>query len=91
MTDTPIIAQKGPFAVEVTAGMAYFWCACGRSQKQPFCDGRHKVTTLRPVKHVAEKGGDAIALIGVDEKLSPAVLAEIAALPQVREAKALVF
>jgi D-3-phosphoglycerate dehydrogenase len=37
------------------------------------------------------KGGDAIALVGVDEKLSPAVLAEIAALPQVREAKALVF
>jgi D-3-phosphoglycerate dehydrogenase len=37
------------------------------------------------------KGGDAIALVGVDEPLSPAVLAEIAALPQVREAKALVF
>ena len=34
---------------------------------------------------------DAIALVGVDEKLSPATLAEIAALPQVREAKALVF
>ena len=39
----------------------------------------------------AEKGGDAIALVGVDEPLSPATLAEIAALPQVREAKALVF
>ena len=39
----------------------------------------------------AGKGGDAIALVGVDEKLSPEVLAEIAALPQVREARALVF
>ena len=39
----------------------------------------------------AEKGGDAIALLGVDEKLSPATLAEIKALPQVREARALVF
>ena len=39
----------------------------------------------------AEKGGDAIALVGVDEKLSPATLAEIKALPQVREARALVF
>ena len=39
----------------------------------------------------AEKGGDAIALLGVDEPLSPAVLAEIKALPQVREARALVF
>ena len=57
MTDTPIIAQKGPFAVEVTAGKTYFWFACGRSQKQPFCDGSHKVTTFKPVKHVAEKDG----------------------------------
>jgi CDGSH-type Zn-finger protein len=55
MTDTPIIAQKEPFAVEVEAGKAYFWCACGRSQKQPFCDGSHKTTSLRPVKYVAEK------------------------------------
>jgi len=55
MTDAPIIAQKGPFAVEVTAGKTYFWCACGRSQKQPFCDGSHKGTTLTPVKHVAGK------------------------------------
>ncbi len=39
----------------------------------------------------AEKGGDAIALVGVDEPLSEAVLAEIGALPQVREAKALEF
>ncbi len=39
----------------------------------------------------AEKGGDAIALVGVDERLSPAVLAEIKALPQVGEARALVF
>ncbi|MEM1345816.1 MAG: phosphoglycerate dehydrogenase [Pseudomonadota bacterium] len=39
----------------------------------------------------AEKGGEAITLMGVDEALSPATLAEIAALPQVREAKALVF
>ncbi|HUS55177.1 MAG TPA: ACT domain-containing protein [Thermohalobaculum sp.] len=39
----------------------------------------------------AEKGGNAIALLGVDEPLSPATLAEIKALPQVREARALVF
>jgi CDGSH-type Zn-finger protein len=57
MTDTPIIAQKAPFAVEVTAGKTYFWCACGRSQKQPFCDGSHKPTSITPVKHVAEKDG----------------------------------
>ncbi len=61
MTDTPIIARKAPFAVEVTAGKTYFWCACGRSRKQPFCDGSHKTTTLTPVKHVASKDGKHVA------------------------------
>jgi CDGSH-type Zn-finger protein len=57
MSDAPIIAKKGPYPVEVTEGKAYFWCACGRSQKQPSCDGSHKGTGLTPVKHVAEKDG----------------------------------
>jgi len=57
MTDAPVIAQKAPFAVEVEAGKSYFWCACGRSQKQPFCDGSHKETPFRPMKHVAENDG----------------------------------
>ena len=54
MTDTPKIAQKGPFAVEVEEGRTYFWCACGRSRTQPFCDGSHKVTSFTPVKYTAE-------------------------------------
>lgn len=57
MTDTPRIAQKKPYKVEVEAGKAYFWCACGRSAKQPFCDGSHEVTDLRPVRYKAEKDG----------------------------------
>ena len=57
MSDKPVIAQKAPFPVEVEAGKAYFWCACGRSANQPFCDGSHKGTGLAPVKHVAEKDG----------------------------------
>ena len=52
---TPIIAQKAPYAVEVEAGKTYFWCACGRSAKQPFCDGSHKQTTLTPLKFTAEE------------------------------------
>jgi CDGSH-type Zn-finger protein len=51
--NTPLIAQKGPYPVEVEAGKTYFWCACGRSARQPFCDGSHKVTTLTPEKWVA--------------------------------------
>ncbi len=53
----PVIAQKSPYAVEVDAGKTYFWCACGRSSKQPFCDGSHKDTGFSPVKHTAEKDG----------------------------------
>jgi CDGSH-type Zn-finger protein len=55
MNDAPRIAQKGPYRIEVEAGKTYFWCACGRSASQPFCDGSHKVTTIRPVKYTAER------------------------------------
>lgn len=51
----PIIAQKAPYPVEVEAGKDYYWCACGRSSKQPFCDGSHKDTGISPVKFTAEK------------------------------------
>lgn len=45
----PQIAQKSPFIVEIVAG-TYFWCACGRSSNQPYCDGSHKGSEFRPVK-----------------------------------------
>ncbi len=54
MSDTPIIAQKAPYPVEVTAGKTYFWCSCGKSANQPFCDGSHKDTSFSPVKFTAE-------------------------------------
>lgn len=49
----PVIAQKSPYGVEVTAGGEYWWCACGRSQSQPFCDGSHKGTGFRPQQYTA--------------------------------------
>ncbi|MBI4183418.1 MAG: CDGSH iron-sulfur domain-containing protein [Proteobacteria bacterium] len=58
-----IIAQKGPHAFAVEAGKKYAWCACGRSKKQPFCDGSHKVTALRPVVFTAETS-EAVYLCG---------------------------
>ena len=50
----PIVAQKGPYPVAVTSGKTYFWCACGRSATQPFCDGSHKDTGLAPMKFTAD-------------------------------------
>ena len=49
----PILAQKSPFAVEVQEGRSYWWCACGRSSRQPFCDGSHKDTGLAPMEYKA--------------------------------------
>lgn len=55
MADAPIIAQKGPYPVKVEAGKTYFWCSCGKSSTQPFCNGSHKDTGLSPQKFTAEK------------------------------------
>lgn len=46
---TPKIAQKAPYVVTAEPG-TYFWCACGESKNQPYCDGSHKGTGITPVK-----------------------------------------
>lgn len=46
-------ASDTPFAVEVEAGKSYYWCACGKSSTQPFCDGSHTDTTFVPVQYNA--------------------------------------
>ena len=53
--DAPIPAQKAPYNFTVEEGKRYFWCACGRSSNQPFCDGSHKGTTLTPMPYIAAK------------------------------------
>ncbi len=53
--DDPVIAQKAPYELELEAG-TYYWCACGRSKSQPFCDGSHEGTGFEPKEFViAEK------------------------------------
>lgn len=49
----PIAAQKAPYPYKVEAGRNYFWCACGRSKKQPLCDGSHSGTGITPVLYKA--------------------------------------
>ena len=53
----PVRVADTPFIFEVEAGQTYFWCACGRSGKQPFCDGSHKDTAYTPIGFKAEKTG----------------------------------
>jgi CDGSH-type Zn-finger protein len=51
----PVRASDTPIAVGVEAGKSYYWCACGQSSKQPFCDGSHKDTGFTPVQYDAEE------------------------------------
>jgi len=53
---TPHIAQRSPFILQETAGTRW-WCACGLSQTQPYCDGTHKGSGIAPLKvEVAQPG-----------------------------------
>ncbi|PCJ85276.1 MAG: glutamate synthase [Flavobacteriales bacterium] len=46
--DTPNIPQKMPYVMDLEPGK-YFWCACGKSGNQPYCDGSHKDTSFTPI------------------------------------------
>jgi CDGSH-type Zn-finger protein len=51
----PVIAQRAPYVKDLTPG-DYFWCACGRSKSQPFCDGSHQGSGLSPKKFTVADG-----------------------------------
>ena len=55
MSNQPTMAQRGPYTVDVEAGKTYWWCACGGSRNQPFCDGTHRGGSFQPVEYKAEK------------------------------------
>lgn len=50
---SPVIFQLNPHMVTVEAGKTYYWCSCGLSKNQPFCDGGHKGTDLSPLAYKA--------------------------------------
>ncbi|WP_216902293.1 glutamate synthase-related protein [Synechococcus sp. CCY 9618] len=56
----PKVASRTPIRVELEEGKEYFYCACGRSSDQPFCDGSHQGTDFTPLSFVAEKSGKAL-------------------------------
>jgi CDGSH-type Zn-finger protein len=52
-SSVPQVAKPFPKFVNVEAGKTYYWCSCGESKKQPFCDGSHKGTPFKPLKYEA--------------------------------------
>ena len=50
MDEVATIAGRAPIGIEVEAGKDYFWCACGKSGNQPFCDGSHRGSSFSPMK-----------------------------------------
>ena len=53
--DKPVVAQKAPYKVELKEGETYYWCTCGKSKNQPFCDGSHQGTKFIPKNFKFEK------------------------------------
>jgi glutamate synthase domain-containing protein 2/CDGSH-type Zn-finger protein len=56
----PIAADNKPTSVYLEAGKEYYWCACGRSRTQPFCDGSHRGTGITPLPFTPEEDGEAV-------------------------------
>jgi mannose-6-phosphate isomerase-like protein (cupin superfamily)/CDGSH-type Zn-finger protein len=69
MTD-PVVARPKPCLVTLKGGRTYFWCSCGRSANQPFCDGSHKGTGLEPVK-VVLPADEEVLLCGCKQTKTP--------------------
>jgi len=57
--ERPVVAELKPAKVELKKGADYYFCACGRSSNQPFCDGSHKGTGIETQAFKAEEDGDA--------------------------------
>ena len=69
-------SQKAPYKVKVEKDKTYFWCSCGVSQKQPFCDGAHKKQgRFKSVKYVADE--DKILVVEISNLNLPVQVGEI--------------
>lgn len=64
------IAGKEPIAVNVEGGKTYYWCSCGKSSNQPFCNGAHKDTSFTPLAYKAEKD-DTVYLCNCKQTKNP--------------------
>lgn len=69
--EKPKIAGRKPIEVELKKGEDYYWCTCGRSSNQPFCDGSHKETSFTPLKFTVDKDETAHLCTGKQTKNPP--------------------
>jgi CDGSH-type Zn-finger protein len=53
--ESPVCAKRGSYKEMVEAGKEYWWCACGLSKSQPYCDGSHTGTKFSPMVYKAEE------------------------------------
>jgi len=51
----PVVADTKPAVLELEPGKSYWWCACGRSANQPFCDGSHAGTGHEPIEFTVDR------------------------------------
>ncbi|NOY73200.1 MAG: CDGSH iron-sulfur domain-containing protein [Gammaproteobacteria bacterium] len=65
----PEIPQKAPYIAKLDAG-DYYWCSCGKSSKQPFCDGSHQGLDFSPIKFSLEKN-QVVSLCGCKHAKKP--------------------
>jgi len=68
---TPVVTRPKPCLVSLKAGRTYFWCACGRSAKQPFCDGSHNGTDFQPLRFSASPDEAEALLCGCKHTGTP--------------------
>lgn len=66
----PLIAAKAPARLTLEAG-TYYWCACGRSKKQPFCDGSHQGTGLEPLAFEVTQQQEVVLCLCKHSKTPP--------------------
>lgn len=67
-----VVASRKPFYKELKAGRTYAWCACGRSKRQPFCDGKsHEGTGFEPVEYTCKVDGEEVLFCGCKQTATP--------------------
>src|SRR5258708_10661894 len=67
----PIIARTNPYLVTLNAGRTYYWCSCGRSKKQPYCDGSHQGTGFMPSKYQCSLDGEEVLFCACKRTSTP--------------------